>query len=295
MFHALRGRVLAVGLVAAGTVAVTFATPAAPAAASLPGLVYVGASTGSDSNVFKSINVFCPSGTTIVGGGYDINGPDGAVVLDDFIPSPNGDHLTVSAGEIVGPGEPSDGTTANWSVSGTAICMQRPAGWQVVTQTSRFAPGPSGSITASCPFGKALIGGGESLQQGFGQISTSELRFGDNFITASAVDDEDGFSGSWSVSAYAVCANPLPGLQIVSAAQAPSSDSPKAMLASCPGGSAILSIGWSAGGPNAEQTNNAVADLFANSHSTALVIGTEDPDGFSGNWQETASVLCASL
>src|SRR5438270_218856 len=99
---AQRGRLLAAATVAVGTIAATFMAPAAPAAASLPGLQYVSASTGSDSTVYKSVNVFCPSGLTIVGGGYQISGPDGAVVLDDFIPSPNGDHLTVGAGEIVG-------------------------------------------------------------------------------------------------------------------------------------------------------------------------------------------------
>jgi hypothetical protein len=295
MFHASRGRVLAAALVAAGTVAATFAAPAAPAAAALPGLTYVSAQSQQDSTVFKSITIFCPAGLTVVGGGYQISGPDGAVVLDDFIPSPDGDRLTVSAGEIVGPGEPSDGTTANWFIVGTATCMQRPAGWQVVSQTSRFAPGPSGSITASCPFGKALIGAGESLQQGFGQISTSELRFGDNFVTASAVDDEDGYSGSWSVSAFAVCANPLPGLQIVSSTLPADSNSPKVIRVDCPGGTRVLSAGWSAGGPNAEQTDNMEATVFSTFVPTTVqVVGTEDPDGFSGNWQEAAFAICAT-
>src|SRR5690349_429401 len=119
-------------VVAVGIIATSFVARAAPAAAALPGLQYVTASTGSDSNVFKSVNVFCPGGLTVVGGGYQLSGPDGAVVLDDFVPSADGGHLTVSAGEIVGPGEPSDGTTANWFIVATAVCMQRPAGWEVV-------------------------------------------------------------------------------------------------------------------------------------------------------------------
>src|SRR2546423_353188 len=82
---------------------------------------------------------------------------------------------------------------------------------------------------------------GASLSQGFGQISISELRFGDNLVTASAVDDEDGYSGSWSVSAYAICANPLPGRQVVSSAQAADSNSPKFIRVQCPEGTRMLS------------------------------------------------------
>src|SRR5947208_8725279 len=87
----------AVSLVA-GVVLAATAVTAAPASAAVPGLVTVTAVTGLDSTVYKSVRVFCPSGLKVIGGGYSLNGADGSVVLDDFIPS--ADSVLVGAGEV---------------------------------------------------------------------------------------------------------------------------------------------------------------------------------------------------
>jgi len=104
---------LAATLIAALSTA-TVLVPQAAYAANLPGLQYLVAETEFTSSVYKSIDLYCPVGQRVVGGGFSLIGAQGSVVLDDFIPTT--DHLTVGAGEIVGPGEPADGTTANWKV-----------------------------------------------------------------------------------------------------------------------------------------------------------------------------------
>jgi len=101
-------------------------------------------------------------GKRVVGGSYDLEGAAGSVVLDDFIPTT--DHLTVGAGEVVGPGEPADGTTANWQVKAIVACATPPPGLEIVVSTSAFGPGTSRPVQANCPSGKILISAGVSLR-----------------------------------------------------------------------------------------------------------------------------------
>src|SRR4029079_1861015 len=110
---------------------------------------------------------------------------------------------TVSAGEIVGPGEAVDGTPEAWRIQAYAVCTPwllnfSPASSVSVVTRSQF-------VTVTCPAGQRVIGFGASLAQGFGQVSISNLWVADTSVTAIAHTDDDGFSRAWSVTAYAVC------------------------------------------------------------------------------------------
>jgi hypothetical protein len=157
-FRLVGRAMLATGLLAAA--AAVLATPSL-AAAAVPGLQYINASTGSDSDVYKSVDVTCPVNQVVRGGGYQLIGGEGSVVLDDFIPS--GRTLHVGAGEVVEPGEPADGTTANWKIVATAVCADVIPGWEIVTRVSEFNTGTARQVDAICPFGKRVVGGGASL------------------------------------------------------------------------------------------------------------------------------------
>jgi hypothetical protein len=273
---------IAVGVVAAGTLAVV-----GPASAAVPGLQYITMSTVSDSSVYKTITVPCPSGLQAIGVGYEFVGATGSVVLDDFIP--NATSVTVGAGEIVGPGEPSDGTTQNWRIKATAICANPLPGLQIVSNTSFFGPGGSRQVFADCPVGKRVVGSGAALSQGFGQVSIRALGIAGTFVVADAIDDEDGYSGNWSITAYAVCANAVPGLQIITGSTANDSSDIKHASANCPPDKKVLGVGWAL---------NPGDQMYA--HSTFLGIGgsntmllVEDANGFGGNWNASAISICA--
>jgi hypothetical protein len=282
---------LLVGLVAAGASAVVVS---APASAAVPGLVYITAHTGFDSSVYKSVTALCPEGTRLVGGGWEVVGAPGEIVMDDFIPSAR--SLLVGAGEIVGPGERSDGTTQPWAVVAMAVCANPPPGYQIVASTSAFAPGGSRTALVSCPVGKALIGAGASLSNGFGQISVAELYVADDFAQATAVDDEDGYSGSWSVTAYAICADPLPGLQITFDQTTFTSSSSKEANAGCPAGKRLLGAGWSVfGGSETSQLLAIFVNVFGHTTPPSVrTVGTVDANGFSGGWWIKAQAICAN-
>jgi hypothetical protein len=268
--------------VAAGLIAV------APASAAVPGLQYVTVRTVTDSSVYKTVTVPCPAGLQVIGVGYELVGGLGSVVLDDFIPSTT--SVTVGAGEVVGPGEPSDGTTQSWSIKATAVCANPPPGLQIVSQTSSFGPGGARQVFADCPVGKRVIGAGASLSNGFGQISIRGLSIADSFTVAEAIDDEDGYSGSWSITAYAVCANSLPGLQVTTGTSTTDSSSTKHVSAVCPFGKNVLGAGW--------VLNSGDQVLAANAfigNGQVILFGTEDDNGFGGNWNVTANAICADV
>jgi hypothetical protein len=278
------------GLALVATAGLVGITPTA-AAAAVPGLLTVTASTGSDSNVYKSVQVFCPVGRVVVGGGYDLIGAEGSVVLDDFIPSASG--LLVGAGEIVGPGEPSDGTTASWRIQATAVCANPVPGYTIVSAVSTFNPGKARAADAFCPTGTVAIGNGASLSNGFGQISIEDNERFDAYVQAVAVDDEDGYSGSWSITAYAICATPLPGLRTVIGASSFDSSSPKVAFAPCPGGQVLLGGAWSLGASGttvAEQLLNTRISIGGN---TLTGFASEDANGYSGTWTSRSYATCA--
>jgi hypothetical protein len=239
---------------------------AAPALAAVPGGVLpLSAETNFDSTVYKSVKVFCPSGMQVIGGAYQLVGAEGAVVLDDFIPS--ADNLLVGAGEIVGPGEASDGTTRSWKVVATVECANALAAYSVQPNSSNFIVATDQSARAVCPPGRAVIGGGASLSNGFGQASIKSLFIDSTFVQADAVADADGYSGAWSVTAYAICAAaPLPGWHVVQAASFAGIS--QIATAFCPGGQIPVGTSWTVG-----TTMNPKTDQYI----TRSTIST-DPD-----------------
>lgn len=249
-----RGRVRRVvgGLLVAtlATAAAVVAVPTSASAAVL-GLEYVWDMTEWNSSVYKSVRVFCPAGKQLIGGSFDIQGALGAVVLDDFIPSPG--SLLVGAGEIVGPGEPSDGTTDSWQIVALAVCANPLPGYSIITRTSDLTQAPNQNIDAECPPSRRLIGGGASLSNGFGQVSIGDLLFGGGpnsshpigFVHAHASTDVDGYSGQWSVSAYAICADPLPGWRDDVEVGDVDNHLSKTTARYCPLGQVVIGVGWS--------------------------------------------------
>jgi hypothetical protein len=270
------------------------AVSAAPASAAVPGLLPpLAAESNFDSSVYKSVRVFCPFGTEVIGGGYQLIGAEGAVVLDDFIPS--ADNLLVGAGEIVGPGEASDssGTTANWKVVANVVCASTLPGYSIQVGSSGFVNRRDNFATAACPSGRALIGGGESLSNGFGQVSTYHLDINAAQVTASAITDADGYSGNWSVTAYAICAASAPaGWHVATRTSSNDTQLSKGTTAFCDFDAAI-GAGW-----NVSVVNNADRYIIRDTVSggpdpSVSTLGTAVSDN-GVVWPVQASAVCVN-
>jgi hypothetical protein len=296
IFRVLRGkRAVLRGLAALGLAVAGTAVTATPASAAVPGLIFVTAATGFDSSVYKAVRVFCPNGLQVIGGGYQLIGAEGSVVLDDFIPSP--DSLLVGAGEVVGVGEPSDGTTASWQVRATAVCASPLPGYQIVNATSDFRTdnGHARTVTARCPAGTLAVGGGLSLSNGFGQVSPTDLQFGAAEVFAEAAPDDDGYTQPWSVSAHAICApGGLPGLQrVIQFPTVQNSDPRRSETAVCPAGKQAIGGGWGVHqGILAVEILN-IGLTFSGAGATASA--SEDANGYSASWGMLAQVICADI
>jgi hypothetical protein len=152
---------------------------------------------------------------------------------------------------------------------------------------------------AKCPAGTVVYGGGGDIVGGGHQVFLQQLdTFGytDRFF-AQAHEDADGYAGSWSLYAWAVCGAPLPGMQYVSARPAGDSASLHSTTVSCPAGKKVLSVGGSAIGYLAplDSWGHFILDSLTPSADlgSVTVQGYEDEAGSTERWQVNASAVCA--
>ena len=146
-------------------------------------------------------------------------------------------------------------------------------------------------MTATCPSGKQVVGTGGEIIGGNGQAALDDVRPNAELtsVFVHGLEDENGTTASWSVTAYAVCAAPVSGLERVAAETAESS-ADKVATATCPGGKLALGGGGelSLGAGRIMRTLTASADLESVSAS-----GREDQDGTSSTWVVRAFAICA--
>jgi hypothetical protein len=274
------------------------------ATAAVPGLQVVEGSSAFDSSTSKFAFANCPAGKVLLGttgrtGGFFGDPSNQQVVLEGVVP-------VGTTGVIGQASEDEDGFAGNWSITVGAICANPVAGLQVVSTS-----GVSDSVSrkqkiAVCPTGKQLTGlGGAVISSTTGQVRLESFAALTSFGTVPtganiiASEDETGVSGTWSVQSYAICADPLPGLQLVSAVSAAGSGARVLQSATCPTGKRAVGIGafltQSSGfgqvGLDTLLTSPAASVGPPTAH---LAFASEDQTGFSGNWTLTAQAICAN-
>ena len=179
-------------------------------------LELVSKTTDASSSPGQSIDFPCPSGKAVVGVGVAINAGNGNVSLMFMRPISGVGPNRVS----VGAREDQDGTANVWSITGYAICDLALPGQVLVTATSPLNSS-SKSQNANCQDGRVVVGSGVEVIGGNSssgaEVNIHELRppTGQNpsfplttFVAATAFEDQDGYSGSWQLRTYAVCASP---------------------------------------------------------------------------------------
>jgi hypothetical protein len=200
-------------------------------------------------------------------------------------------------------------------VGAVAVVVALPVAWQVpdrgvasaatvpaatvVSQVTPFDSNSPKTVTASCPAGKRVIGGGGRIN-GAQHVVLTRLQpvhdstgaTPDRYVVA-ASEDQIGFAGTWALQAYAICADPLPGLQIVSAISAAGSEPFQGVSASCPAGKLAVGAGGriNSGGGQVALSTQAEGSSFSTRTTAA---GMEDPDGFAGTWSVTAFAVCVT-
>jgi hypothetical protein len=274
---------------AAITASLAVATPAM----AVPGLIVtIDWSDESGSEEPKAAMATCPAGTVVLGGGGDIVNGTGEVRLLSLIPFDNGaspDTFYAYASEDY------DGYAGNWSLVAWAIRGSGVSGWQKVSNTSTSnGPADIFGLSATCPNGKKVIGAGANI------LGFVNYNFLDGIQPASNLStvwveaaQEEAFELPIQVTAHAICINPIPGQQLVSASTTSTSSSGKYISVTCPAGTKLHGTGASLSGAVGEVYLNRVGLIGAGAVAGADIEAYEDETGAAANWQATAYAICA--
>jgi hypothetical protein len=154
-----------------------------------------------------------------------------------------------------------------------------------LSSTTSFAD----SASAQCSPGRASLGGGFSVSD---RIVLDDLRPLPDFsgYRVQGVRGE-GSPAQWGLSAYAICAKPLPGQQLVSATSAFDSSNKEA-TAFCPAGKRLVGTGAEINAGNGEVVLDGIVP---NPGLMSLTVqAAEDQTGYGGAWSVTAHATCAN-
>lgn len=271
------------------------------ASAAVPGLVRISASsTLNQSEDFKDVTARCPAGKNLVGTGFEVTGGQarGEVVLDDL--RPNGSSTTAPTAVFVRAHE-ADPISVNWGVRAYAICansnptLRRFPATSILNESEDFK-----SATATCPAGKKLVGTGAEITGGRGEVVLDDLRpNGSPFVAPTAVTvgayEAEAYAPDWTVTAYAICADPLPGLVQVTDSSNNTSVDPRAALVFCPTGKKLLGQGGQISGATGEVAFHALrSDGSPTVAPTFAYAEAYEEDPFTPNWTLTVYGICAT-
>lgn len=181
-----------------------------------------------------------------------------------------------------------------WHVAGASPAAAL-MGLTVTSVVTEAGSTPTRSLSAACSAGKRVIGGGGIVDGADGKAWITTLQpvstsGGDRF-DVTAVETDDGFAGNWWLRAFVICADPVPGLQVVSAVRGSSSATFQQHSALCPNGKQLLGAGGRIHNPDGQVALQAVT---VGSGQAASVAGREDRDGSPSRWNLIAYAVCAN-
>jgi hypothetical protein len=218
-------------------------------------------------------------------GGVTLDGAS-EVLLERFRPDPPNNALATAF-------EDDGGFAFNWRLSANAVCTTTLSGQEIVSNVTAQDSVAQKQVSVSCPGAKRVVGAAGEIFNGLGQVILDDTRPSADLttVTVNAYEDETGTSQSWSLTARAICADPLPGLERVSASSALDSEPTKAATAFCPAGKNVLSAAFDLNTFNGQVLLWSVGP---DDHLTqATAAGREDATGNPANWSVTAYGICA--
>jgi hypothetical protein len=282
------GATAAAALVVAGVpLAIQVYGQGAASASTVPSATVTSALTAFDSTATKTAVAKCPTGTRVIGGGGRVNGAQ-HVVITRQEPGHNatGDSFAVDAREDeVGFG-------GSWAVQAFAICSAPIAGLQIVSATSPSSSNAFTSLSASCPAGTFALGGGGKINGGNGQVDLSTLAEGGTVssrTTAAGTEDLNGFSGNYSVTAFAVCAKgAFADFQVVKVQSASDSTDRKILNATCPTGKRVT------GGAAFANIPGVIESVSPDANRLRVGVIARENTFTTGAWNVIAVAFCAS-
>jgi hypothetical protein len=288
-------RLMACGAIGIGLAAVQALL--ASQAEAVPGLQRITRTSVSDSSTSKTVAANCPAGKRVLGGGGMVTDGRGNVVLERLEPV----QTATNDRFVVGAREDGTGYLRNWRLTAYALCANPLPAYGILPSTSGSPSSNSPQSTISFCIGQPEVGFGGRINGGAGQVHLTNLVADSNgtvdFTSIAALEDGNGFSGAWTVTAYAVCATPNPPANLTRAsATTRASSVNKSATVSCPAGTRV----HSAGGQLSTQPGSGSADrrlvidqvAIDPELSSVTVRAVEDETGTAASWSVRALALC---
>lgn len=226
---------------------------AAEITAALGGFEVVTASTPNDDSTPKVITAQCPAGKVIIGGGAHFFGTTTGTALTASAPNDVSNPT-----QWIAQAADTEGFFENWGLQVDAYCVDaNVVTYQVVKAETLNNSTGSKSITATCPAGQTVIGGGAritglivnegivtSAPGGSPQPTT---------WTASAYEVNSGAAGDWALEAYAFCST-TSKIGLITASTPTNTASPKSISLECQQGGTVLGGGAGISGVSGNYT-----------------------------------------
>jgi len=190
--------------------------------------------------------------------------------------------------------------TATTALAGPAHAVADPdpetvTGLNVASHDSGGYNSPgSKTVTASCPPGQKVFGPGGTIDMGLGEVVLDEIVPSADLTSVTVQGLEHGNSSrNWDVTAYAICADPVDYMLLVSDDSPQNTSSPKNVTVECPLGLRVYGLG-------AEiingQGNVTLDDLDIDESLTFVDVGAYGWHGttVSNSWAVRAYAVCGT-
>ena len=297
-------RVLAVVAVATTTIGVSALSDSTPSVSAAVQVETVFNSQYNLTRTMSSRTAACPAGSEVYGGGAQIVGGDGDVMVTLLQPWRAGSSsgYSATAEEL---GDPLDGAGTPWTLVAYAICGNGLTGTEHVTASQTLATSGSLTVIAACPSGKVLVGTGAAVG------SPSVLLDGIRPINAGRslqVTAVRGFWATWYrpvpndvvLTSFAVCADPPAGWSIEVAGSQPRPADPQGKTVDCGPNRVVLGGGLTSFHGNLPGWYTIWAffpqSTAANNPPTTFTVRMGSPLPFASNaWANAAWAICAAL
>jgi hypothetical protein len=263
---------------------------ASPASATTipPGTVKaVAGQSATNTQASKSASAVCPAGQRVLGGGaFTVGGVHAVITELQPIHTTSGDRFEVTAAAD------QFGIIGSWGFQVFAFCAPVPAtaGLTIVPHTNLPTSAPTDQARAECPAGTGLVSAGGKIDNGNGQVDLGTFTNSSGpFATASAAfakEDADGFSGTYTVTGYSVCARAAVFGDIQQFKKTSAAPDHRD-AASCPSGLRLVGLGGGTTVPGTHwqrlTPNTTVGGSF----------GSQSSIGLAGTWSMESTVFCA--